>query len=100
MATIDNVEALEASVKASDEPPGEIDDTLKALWFTKAGRWDEAHDLAQSFGNKTGDWIHGLLHLIEGDLGNSAYWYHRAGKAQPPVSEIDAEWRRIAEAQF
>ena len=44
-----------------------------------------------------GDWVHAYLHCKEGDAGNAAYWYRRAGK---PVcrTSLDEEWERIAEA--
>ena len=100
MTTPDSVEALEASAKMGEIPPEGLNGPLKALWLTKADQWDAAHDVAQDLGSKLGDWIHALLHLIEGDLGNSAYWYARAGQTQPSVNEIDAEWVRIAEAAF
>ena len=98
MSAIESVEDLAASAAAGGEPPSDLNGPLKALWLTKADRWDEAHDVAQDLGSKLGDWIHALLHLIEGDLGNSAYWYNRAGKSQPGVAEIDDEWSRIAQA--
>jgi hypothetical protein len=25
-------------------------------------------------------WVHAYLHRVEGDLGNAAYWYRRAGR--------------------
>ena len=87
-----------ASAVAGGEPPAGLSGAVKALWLTKADRWDEAHEVAQDLGSKLGDWIHALLHLIEGDTGNSAYWYRRAGKPQPAVSEIDDEWQKIARA--
>lgn len=98
MATIDSPEALAASAQAGGDLPANLSKPLQALWLTKADRWDEAHALAQDLHSKTGDWIHALLHLIEGDLGNSAYWYHRVGRPRPDVAQIDEEWQRIAQA--
>ena len=40
--------------------------------------------------------MHAYLHRKEGDQGNAAYWYNRAGK--PVCREpLDAEWLGIAE---
>ena len=99
MSAIQSLDELEASAVGGGEPPVELSGPLKALWLTKADRWHKAHDVAQDLGSKLGDWIHALLHLIEGDLGNSAYWYRRASQPQPQATEveIDAEWRKIAQ---
>ena len=44
-----------------------------------------------------GSWVHAYLHHKEGDQGNAAYWYSRAGK--PVCREpLDAEWQCIAAA--
>lgn len=98
MSSMQTVDELAASALAGGEVPADLAGPLKALWLTKADRWDDAHDVAQDLGSRMGDWIHGLLHLIEGDIGNSAYWYSRAGKPQPGRDEIDREWQTIAEA--
>lgn len=78
-------------------PPG-LTPEQQALWLAKAGRWDEAHGIAQDIETTTGSWIHALLHLIEGDTGNAGYWYARAGRPARGRDEIDAEWDRIATA--
>lgn len=90
------LEAFLASVDPKAEPPAGLSAELRALWHTKAGNWDRAHDIAQDIPSAMGSRIHGLLHAIEGDFGNSGYWYHRAG--QPPIrrDEIELEWGRIA----
>ena len=98
MATIDSPQTLAASAQAGGDPPAGLSGPLKALWLTTADRWHEAHDVAQDLNSKMGDWIHALLHLIEGDIGNSAYWYNRAGKSQPTTDQIDEEWHRITTA--
>jgi hypothetical protein len=70
---------------------------LLALWHDARGDWDGAHRLAQDVDDQSGAWVHAYLHRKEGDPGNAAYWYHRAG--QPvPTDSLEAEWGRIAAA--
>jgi hypothetical protein len=39
--------------------------------------------------------VHAYLHRKEGDEGNAAYWYNRAG--EPVCREpLDAKWQSIA----
>jgi hypothetical protein len=87
---------LKSSAAADGEPPAGLTPELRALWLTKAGRWDEAHHIAQDIETPDGSWIHALLHLIEGDTGNAGYWYARAGRPARRREEIDTEWDRIA----
>jgi len=88
-------EELIRSVREDDDPPGDLSPELRALWLTKKGRWEAAHDIAQDIDTPMGSWIHGLLHLIEGDLGNAGYWYRRAGKPAGSPDRIDEEWEVI-----
>jgi hypothetical protein len=46
----------------------------------RAGRWNEAHDLVQRDDSLLAAWLHGLLHLQEGDLEDAENWYDRAGR--------------------
>ena len=42
--------------------------------------WEKAHEITQLHeGTAIYDAIHALLHRIEGDNGNAAYWDRRAG---------------------
>ena len=59
---------------------------LQALWYDAKGNWQKAHEVAQDINDKTGSWIHAYLHRKEGDAGNAAYWYRRAGKPMPAYS--------------
>ena len=45
-----------------------------------AGRWNAAHDLVQKDGSLLGAWLHGILHLQEGDLEDAENWYDRANR--------------------
>jgi hypothetical protein len=84
------------SLKAT-EPPAGLTHALAGLWFDAKGDWKRAHESAQQDEGVEGSWVHAYLHRKEGDQGNAAYWYSRAGK---PVSResLDAEWVSIARA--
>lgn len=85
---------LRASISASAPPDG-LPSLLLALWHDAKGDWDAAHKVAQDIEDEDGAWIHAYLHRKEGDVGNAAYWYRRAGK---PVStrSLQEEWDQIA----
>ena len=80
------------SISESRQPPPTLSQPLKALWLCKVGRWEDAHLVAQDIHTPLGSWIHALLHLIEGDLGNAGYWYRLAGRPAKTPTAIDAEW--------
>ena len=48
-----------------------------AVAVLKAGDWHAAHEIAQSESDPISNWLHAILHKIEGDVGNSHYWYAR-----------------------
>jgi hypothetical protein len=84
---------LKASLTAATPPMG-LSGPLLALWHDGRGDWDVAHRVAQDIDDADGSWIHAYLHRKEGDAGNAAYWYRRAG--QPvATSSLDAEWEQI-----
>lgn len=89
------MEEFRRSVENDTTPPESLSPELKSLWYTKVGKWDDAHDIAQDIPTRMGSWIHGLLHAIEGDFGNSGYWYHRAGETPISKDEIDGEWEKL-----
>ena len=82
---------------SADAPPPSLSLALQALWRDGKGDWDGAHEAAQADGGGAGDWVHAYLHRKEGDAGNAAYWYRRAGR---PVCRLtlEEEWAAIAEA--
>ena len=82
---------------AAEHPPAGVGQPLLALWYDGRGDWDRAHATAQEIDDATGAWIHAYLHREEGDAGNAAYWYRRAGKPVAAVS-LDAEWNDIVAA--
>lgn len=78
--------------------PPEGAPALRALWHAARGEWETAHGIVQAYeGRPDCDWVHAHLHRIEGDAGNAAYWYRRAGRpacrepiAQECAAMIDA----------
>jgi hypothetical protein len=82
---------------AATAPPPQVPGVLKALWHDARGNWDEAHRVAQDIDDASAAWVHAYLHRKEGDAGNAAYWYQRAGK---PVSResLEQEWDQIVSA--
>ena len=71
------------------------DDLLKAIELALADEWDAAHRIVQKYeADATASWIHAVLHKIEGDSGNSHYWYACAGRldhvADEPRTELGA----------
>ena len=67
---------------------------IRAMDLAKAGDWDAAHDIAHDIDSPEAARIHAYLHRVEGDDGNAAYWYRRAGVDFPSVS-LDQEWQLI-----
>ncbi len=87
----------EFSATLSTDAPPAVGPLLRALWHDARGELDDAHGIAQDVDDKDGAWVHAYLHRKEGDLGNAAYWYRRAG--QPVAADpLDSEWRRITAA--
>jgi hypothetical protein len=77
--------------------PEELSPALQALWLDSQGDWDGAHHLAQAGGGREGAWVHAYLHRKEGDAGNAAYWYSRAG-CSSATGDLQAEWQEIVRA--
>jgi len=72
------------------------DDLKRAIDFALAGAWDDAHAIAQR--DETDPifcWLHACLHKIEGDSGNSRYWYRKAGRRFEDFSEPKVELEAI-----
>jgi hypothetical protein len=55
------------------------------------GDWQAAHAIVQDDPSALAAWMHGIVHLLEGDTSNARYWYGRAGRPFPATGEIRAE---------
>ena len=79
---------------SSSNPPANIPDVLKALWYDGKNDWESSHNIAQDINDINGSWVHAYLHRKEGDISNARYWYSRAGKREPHVS-LKQEWEEL-----
>lgn len=71
---------------------------LDALERLKAGDWNGAHVIAQDDESPTGAWLHGVVHIVEGDESNARYWYRRAGRPFPGMDAVESEMAAIRDA--
>tara|TARA_B100000767_G_scaffold250468_1_gene252724 strand:+ start:53 stop:301 length:249 start_codon:yes stop_codon:yes gene_type:complete len=53
-------------------------DCLNAIELALNDKWDAAHEIVQVISTPNAQWIHAVLHKIEGDESNSRYWYSRS----------------------
>ena len=64
-----------------------------------AGDSHAAHNIAQEYSDETANWIHAVLHKIEGDVFNSSYWYTKTyGKKYEDSSDVDVELKAIQDS--
>ena len=74
-----------------------------AVHHLRKGDWSKAHALVQSDESPLGCWAHGIVHMMEGDIGNARYWYRRAHRLFPgdadPSAEVDALAAAMKETQ-
>jgi hypothetical protein len=79
-------------------PTDHTTELIVAVDAALAGDWHRAHHIAQRHEDPAAYWIHAVLHKIEGDAGNSRYWYARTDKAYGDYSDPRAELQAIREA--
>ena len=49
-----------------------------ALEHLEKGDWQAAHTIVQNEESPHACWVHGIVHVMEGDHDNARYWYGRA----------------------
>jgi hypothetical protein len=75
------------------------DDVLAGVDAALAGDWDRAHAIAQAHeGSAEADWLHAIVHKLEGDDSNSRYWYARCGRAFADFADARAELAALRKA--
>lgn len=69
---------------------------LNAVNAALTGDWHRAHEIVQrDEGDPTACWIHAVLHKIEGDAGNSRYWYSRTTHSYSEFADAKMELAAI-----
>jgi hypothetical protein len=67
----------------------------QVLAHLRAGQWAEAHNLVQHDDSPPAAWLHGILHIQEGDLEDAEYWYGKADRnfrSRGPLAEEIDRW--------
>ena len=60
------------------------------------GDWEKSHQIAQVLTDSSANWLHAVLHKIEGDKLNSQYWYAKTNyKKFEDFSDANAELNAI-----
>jgi hypothetical protein len=71
---------------------------ITAIEAALAGDWETSHNIVQVYSDPIANWIHAVLHKIEGDESNSKYWYARTnGKSFVTYGDGFAELVEIAD---
>jgi hypothetical protein len=55
------------------------------------GDWEAAHAIVQDDPSALAAWMHGIVHLLEGDTSNARYWYGQAGRPFPEAGVANEE---------
>ena len=63
----------------------------QAIDFAINDSWDESHKIVQDLNSMEAQWIHAILHKIEGDEFNSRYWYERAQQSYEAYNDPKQE---------
>ena len=74
--------------------PGSIgpsDALTRAVELLAAGSWQPAHEIVQKQSSTLAAWLHGIVHILEGDLDNARGWYRTADRAFPGSGALQEE---------
>jgi len=66
-------------------------DTPRVLDLLAAGDWKAAHEIVQKESSTLAAWLHGIVHLLEGDLDNARGWYTKAKREFPGPDAVKQE---------
>lgn len=63
----------------------------RVLDLLEAGDWKAAHEIVQKESSTLAAWLHGIVHILEGDLDNARGWYRKAERDFPGGAAAQAE---------
>ncbi|MES2257787.1 MAG: hypothetical protein V4724_04675 [Pseudomonadota bacterium] len=69
---------------------------VEALNLLERGDWKSAHTIVQEHRSEYAAWLHGIVHVLEGDLDNARYWYSRAKRTFSPDAKAELAAARSA----
>ena len=67
------------------------DPLSRAVELLAAGDWQPAHEIVQKEKSTLAAWLHGIVHVLEGDLKNARGWYERAERELPDPAAVQEE---------
>jgi hypothetical protein len=59
-----------------------------------AGHWELSHEIAQDVSTREGSYWHAIVHRIEPDSSNAAYWFRRVGE-HPIFAGLNGQVNRL-----
>jgi hypothetical protein len=68
-----------------------VDSLRRAADLLAEGDWEGAHVIVQDDPSELAAWMHGIVHLLEGDTSNARYWYRQAKRRFPDGGDVRAE---------
>jgi hypothetical protein len=77
---------------------GSSESLRRAADLLAAGDWEGAHAIVQDDPSPLAAWMHGIVHLLEGDASNARYWYGQAGRAFPAGNAVREEIEAVRAA--
>ena len=63
------------------------DSLRRAADLLAEGALEAAHTMVQDDPSKLAAWMHGIVHLLEGDASNARYWYGQAAPRRPTARD-------------
>ena len=74
------------------------DSLSRAMELLEAGNWQDAHTIVQKHDSALAAWLHGIVHILEGDLRNAKGWYQRAAREMPDPAVVQDEIAAVRRA--